>query len=122
MRTARQAPVVGVQAGHVTRAVAARRRTSALLLVGARSVCWRERDHTAVIGGGESSSSHCGTPEAVRAARPKDIIGEEWKCMKNKRTEADDKLFFKTKKKTLINIIEIVAKQKKNSNVTWAHI
>lgn len=39
--TARQAPVVGVQASHVTRAVAARRRTPTLLLVGTRSICGR---------------------------------------------------------------------------------
>lgn len=39
VRTAGQAPVVGVQARHVTRAVAARCRTAALLLVRAGGVC-----------------------------------------------------------------------------------
>lgn len=39
VRAARKAPVVRVQARHVTRAVAARRRTPALLLVHTWSVC-----------------------------------------------------------------------------------
>lgn len=70
VRTAGQAAVVGVQAGHVTRAVTARRRTSTLLLVGTRSIC---RGGITRPWSGERCTGkhrrHCGNPKQCSAVQ-----------------------------------------------------